>query len=338
MKITITPEQAGARLDKLVVDAVPGLGRAGAKRLFANDRVRIARAYTPADGETAGARTPPGGEPSGDRQPRFSTASKGDVAGVGDVVDIEVEAEPNGAPFADADAPLAVLYETPEVVVIDKPPGQATAPLVPGEHGTVVNALLARYPEMYGFGFSPRERAVCHRLDTDTSGVLVAARSEQAFADLREGLAQGRFDKRYLLVCAAADLPESGTIEIPLAPHPKDRRRVYPCIHPRDVARYEPRPASTAWTRLAVEGEWALVEARVAKASRHQIRAHFAGIEHPLAGDALYGGPPAPGLSRHALHAHYVGWPGSAVVPAFVVRSGLPAEIAALVPEGAAAL
>ena len=136
-------------------------------------------------------------------------------------------------------------------------------------------------------------------------------------------------------MCAAADLPESGTIEIPLAPHPKDRRRVYPCIHPRDVARYEPRPASTAWARLAVEGDWALVEARVAKASRHQIRAHFAGIDHPLAGDTLYGGPPAPGLSRHALHAHYVGWPGSAVVPAFVVRSELPGEIATLVPGDA---
>jgi 23S rRNA pseudouridine1911/1915/1917 synthase len=80
-------------------------------------------------------------------------------------------------------------------------------------------------------------------------------------------------------------------------------------------------------------GLWQLVEARAPKAMRHQIRAHFAAIGHPLAGDALYGGPAVPGLSRHALHAHYIAWPGDGAVPAFTVRSPLPAELAALVGE-----
>jgi 23S rRNA pseudouridine1911/1915/1917 synthase len=134
----------------------------------------------------------------------------------------------------------------------------------------------------------------------------------------------------------AADLPESGTIDIPLAPHPKDRRRVYACVHPRDVARLAPRPATTTYQRIREHGGWALCEAKAAKAGRHQIRAHFAAIGHPLAGDALYGGPPLPGAgegSRHALHASRIVWKGDAVVPAFAIESPLPSDLAALVDE-----
>ncbi|HVY45917.1 MAG TPA: RluA family pseudouridine synthase, partial [Minicystis sp.] len=137
--------------------------------------------------------------------------------------------------------------------------------------------------------------------------------------------------KRYLLLCAADGLPETGSIDIPLAPHPKDRRRVLACVHPRDVARNAPRPASTSFRVVRVAGPWALVEASAPKASRHQIRAHFAAIEHPLVGDELYGGPPLPdaaaGRRGHALHAHHVTWRGSAVVPAFSIESPLPDEL-----------
>src|SRR6185436_7346363 len=102
-----------------------------------------------------------------------------------------------------------------------------------------------------------------------TSGLLIAARTARAFETLTAALKEGRLDKRYLVICAAKDLPESGTIDIPLAPHPKDRRRVYPCVHPRDVARYEPRPASTSYSVVRTKGDFALVEARAPKALRH---------------------------------------------------------------------
>src|SRR5262249_35232108 len=138
---------------------------------------------------------------------------------------------------------------------------------------------------------------------------------------------------RYLLVCSARDLPETGTIEIPLAPHPKDRRRVYACVHPRDVARYAPRPASTAYATLRTHGPWALVEARAPQATRHQIPAHSSAIGHPLAGDVLYGGGPIAGLTRHALHAHAITWGGDATVPAFAARSPLSGDIAALIGD-----
>jgi len=195
---------------------------------------------------------------------------------------------------------------------------------------------------MAGIGFSPREPGLCHRLDTGTSGVVLAARTEAAFNTLTRALKEGRLDKRYLLICAAADLPESGMIDIPLAPHPKDRRRVYACTHERDVARLAPRPASTSYQKLREHGRWALVEVKAAKAARHQIRAHFAAIDHPLVGDLLYGGPPLPLAegqeagegSRHALHAHRIMWKGDATVPAFAIESPLPEDLAALVPEG----
>jgi 23S rRNA pseudouridine1911/1915/1917 synthase len=317
VRIDITDAEAGARLDKLLILKVPGLGRAASKRLFAEGKVRIF----------------PSGSERGHR------AAKGDVANAGDGV--EVDLEPSEAVVGcvpEPDAALVVVLETPEVVIVDKPAGQPSAPLDPGERGTLANALVARYPELAGLGFSPREPGLCHRLDTGTSGLLLAARTAQAFTTLTAALKEGRLDKRYLLICKAADLPESGTIDIPLAPHPKDRRRVYPCVHPRDVVRYAPRPASTSYVKLRERGEWALVEVKAPKAARHQIRAHFAAIDHPLAGDRLYGGAEVPGFgegegARHALHAHRITWPGDKTVPAFSVESPLPQELAALVGE-----
>lgn len=315
MKITITEAQAGRRLDKLLLEAMPTLGRAGAKRLFEDGKVRLFEG---------------GGE-------RGRRVHKGDVARAGDVIAVEIdEGAQDGAAVPEPEAALAVVLETADVIVVEKPAGQPTAPLRPGERGTLANALVGRYPELAGIGFSPREPGLCHRLDTETSGLVLVARKREAFEVLTRAIKEERLDKRYLLICLAKDLPESGTIEIPLAPHPKDQRRVYPCVHPRDVERYAPRPARTTWRKLREHGAYALVEARAGKAMRHQIRAHFAAIDHPLAGDVLYGGPVAEGLSRHALHAHWIAWGGEATLPAFTATSPLPADMAAVVGEGAA--
>ena len=310
VRIPITEADEGARLDKLLVQKVPGLGRAAAKRLFAEGRVKVL---------------------SGD-EGRPRRAAKGDVAARGDTLDIELEeVEAASAAVPDADAALTVVLETPQLIIADKPARQPTAPLHPGERGTLANALLARYPEIAGIGFSPREPGLCHRLDTGTSGLVLAARTRPAFVALTGALKEGRLDKRYLVLCSAADLPESGTIDIPLAPHPKDRRRVYACVHPRDVARYAPRPATTAYQKLREHDGVALLEVRAPKAARHQIRAHFAAIEHPLLGDTLYGGLDVPALEgRHALHAHQIVWGGDKTVPAFSALSPLPADLEAI--------
>jgi 23S rRNA pseudouridine1911/1915/1917 synthase len=307
VRISITAADAGARLDKLLVQKVPGLGRAAAKRLFAEGRVKLV----------------PGGEG------RARRAAKGDVAEKDDIIEFELDpSEAASGAVPDLETPLQVILETPHLIIADKPAGQPTAPLDPGERGTLANALVARYAEVAGIGFSPREPGLCHRLDTGTSGLVLAARTEPAFVALTTALKEGRLDKRYLVLCRAADLPESGSIDIPLASHPKDRRRVYPCVHPRDVARYAPRPASTAYRKLREHGDIALVEVRAPKAARHQIRAHFAAIGHPLIGDTLYGGQPLSGSEgRHALHAHWIAWEGDATVPAFAAESPLPPDL-----------
>ena len=303
-RFVVEASQAGERLDKFVIAVVPGLGRKGARRLFDEGRVRI----------------------NGKRQ------RKGDLAKQGDQVVIAMPdtAGPNAVP--ESSSPLVVRLETVHAVVVEKPAGQPTVPVEDGETGTLANALVGHYPDMEKIGYSPREPGVVHRLDTDTSGLVLAARSEAAFEVLSKGLKAGAVEKRYLLVCHGAGLASSGEIGIPIAHHPKDQKRMYPCVHPRDVARYRPRQANTNFRVLRTAGEWALVEARAGVAIRHQLRVHFAAIGHPLAGDVVYGGPPAAGLARHALHASYVGWRGDAVVPALEAHSPLPVDLVAAFP------
>jgi 23S rRNA pseudouridine1911/1915/1917 synthase len=313
-EIAVPDSLDGARLDKAVAQLIPELSRARVKRAIELGAVRV----------------------NGRRLPKGGTVASGDVVriDVGQVVETPA--------VADAAAPLKVLLETPHIVVVEKPAGQPTAPLRPGESGTLVNAVLGKYPELVPHegepvvGHSPREPGIVHRLDTETSGAVLVARTAEAFEALKTALREERLDKRYLLVCASEGLPDEGTIEFPLTNHPKDQRRVYACVHPRDVMRYEPRPAVTRYRVVQRAGNWALVEASVGKALRHQIRAHFAAIGHPLAGDELYGGPVIRALGRHALHAARVAYAGGGGVEAFDVSVPLPKDMAALM-EGSVA-
>jgi 23S rRNA pseudouridine1911/1915/1917 synthase len=298
----------GVRLDKAIAQLLPELSRARVKRAIELGVVRV----------------------NGRRLPKGGTVAKGDT------VRIDVAQVTDAPAVAAPEMPLKIVLETDRVVVVDKPANQPTAPLRPGETSTLVNAILGHYPELVPhdrdsfIGHSPREPGIIHRLDTETSGAVVIARTAGAFQTLKAALKEGRLDKRYLLVCAEEGLPDEGTIEFPLASHPKDQRRVQACVHPRDVTRFDPRPASTRYRVLERHGMWALVEARVGKALRHQIRAHFAAIGHPLAGDELYGGPVIRALGRHALHAARVTYAGDGDIAPFDVQLPLPKDMAAL--------
>jgi 23S rRNA pseudouridine1911/1915/1917 synthase len=259
-------------------------------------------------------------------------APKGALVKTGDVLTLKAQDELVGEAAATPEpgAPLEVCFESEHVVVASKPAGQPTAPLRGGETGTLANALVARYPELAGLGHSPREPGLVHRLDTDTSGLVVAARTAEAFDVLAAALRDGALDKSYYVVCAEEGLPDEGSVDFPLANHPKDRRRVYPCIHPRDVVRYAPRPASTRFRVVRRANGLALVEASAGKALRHQIRAHFAALGHPLVGDELYGGESRESLGRHALHAFHVHFAGPPAAMAFDVKTPLPPDLEAL--------
>jgi 23S rRNA pseudouridine1911/1915/1917 synthase len=308
-EFTVPDSLDGARLDKALFQLATNVSRAQMKRAIADGLVRV----------------------NGRARPKGALVAKGEVI----AIDLARVKTINAPAEATPDADLVVRLENDAVLVVDKPAGQPTAPLRPGETGTIANAVVGRYPEVAEIGYFAREPGLVHRLDTDTSGLIIVARTRDAFEILKTALRANRIEKSYQLVCSEAGLPDQGTIEFGIANHPKDQRRVYPCVHPRDVMRYQPRPAKTEYRVLERAARWALVEAHVSRALRHQIRAHFAAIEHPLAGDRLYGGAEIRALGRHALHASRVVFAGEAAVPAFDVSSPLPEEMAALLKESA---
>jgi 23S rRNA pseudouridine1911/1915/1917 synthase len=303
---TVPQDLDGERLDKVLVSLVEGASRARVKKAIENGEVRVNGRVVP---------------------------TKGNVVKANDVITLEdVSVRSGDSPCVpEPEAPLTVAFSSDRVLVVDKPAGQPTAPIRPDETGTLANALVGHHPELAGIGYSAREPGIVHRLDTDTSGLVVVARNAEAFAALRDALQNERLHKEYLLVCRSDELPDSGTIEIPIANHPKDKKRVYPCVHPRDVMRYAPRPAFTRYSVEKRANGWALVRAEAPRAIRHQLRAHFAAIEHPLAGDELYGGDKVDGLARHALHAARVAFDGGGDKSlAFDVTSTLPPDLATL--------
>lgn len=190
--------------------------------------------------------------------------------------------------------PLAVLHEDAWLVLANKPAGMPSHPLRADERGTLASALLARYPEMAGVGHSPLEPGILHRLDTDTSGVMLAARDERTFAALHAAHRRGDFDKRYLALCSG-ELQARRVYAYLRA----DRRKVRVDADPFEGA----KAIETEITSVTRHGEFSLVEVRVPFAARHQVRAQLAALGHPIAGDALYGGRELAGLTRHFLHA-----------------------------------
>lgn len=303
-EVIVTAELDGARLDKALVTLLPNSSRAKVKRAIEEGRVRV----------------------NGRRAP------KGVSLSAGDKLSVEGDEADSDACVPTPEATLDVRFSTPKLLVVHKPAKMPTAPIRAGETGTLANALLGHYPELAGVGYGAREPGLLHRLDNDTSGLLVVARSAEAFSALRAAMDAGSVAKDYLLVCDSANLSEgeSGTIAIPLANHPKDQKRVLACVHPRDVERNAPRPASTEYSVVRVSGDRALVRASASMALRHQIRAHFAAIEHPLLGDALYGGAPAESLTRHALHAERVRHQNPDPELTFDVSAELPTDMQAL--------
>lgn len=196
-------------------------------------------------------------------------------------------------------ARLTVRYEDRYLVVVDKPAGQASHPLRPGERGTLAGALVGRYPEMASIGYSPREPGLIHRLDVGTSGLLIAARDAETFRRLRHALAAGRLDKRYLAlvagrphpaVCAAFLRADGPTVKV--FPEPGEQR----VSIETELLRVWPGP------------QHARVELRASPARRHQLRAHTSFLGHPMYGDLDYGGEEAFDGQGHVLHASSVGF------------------------------
>ena len=222
---------------------------------------------------------------------------------VGPGARVSVRRPPPDAPAPQPELPLRIVHADAHLVVADKPAGMPSHPLKPGETGTAANALVGRFPELARVGPSPREGGLVHRLDSDTSGLLLAARTDAAHAFLRSQFAGRTVEKGYLAL-VAGELHAGGEIDVALAHDPRDSRKVRAASDPEWAEAHGARPASTRFVPVVRKGGFTLRDVEIATGVLHQIRAHLAFIGHPLAGDALYGGPALPGLSRHFLHAN----------------------------------
>ncbi len=244
----------------------------------------------------------------------------GETVSLNAVLDTEVRAEPE-------DIPLDVLYEDAHVFVLDKPAGLVVHPGAGNPTGTLVNALLHRDPALAAL---PRA-GIVHRLDKDTSGVMVVARTLQAQTALVEQLAARDVHRQYLAVVVGA-LVSGGTADAPIDRHPRDRLKMAVREDGKDaVTHYRLRERFRAHTAL---------ECRLETGRTHQIRVHMAHLKHPIVGDPLYGGPlrlpkgatdalaaALRGFRRQALHAETLEFVHPATGEPVRVSAPVPADL-----------
>ncbi len=220
---------------------------------------------------------------------------------------------------------IRVIHEGEDVIAIDKSAGMAVHPGAGRPDGTLVNGLLARYPEIAGIGGSDRP-GIVHRLDMDTSGVMLVARSERAYRTLVEQFGSRGVEKTYVAVVDGRFPHDSGVIEAPIARSAADRRRM-------DVD-WTGKPAVSEFRTVARGPEATLLEIRLVTGRTHQARVHLAAVGHPVLGDTVYGKGVAARAPRQMLHA----WRIAADLPAggrLTARGGLPTDMAqALVDAG----
>jgi 23S rRNA pseudouridine1911/1915/1917 synthase len=277
-RFRVSEAEEGRRLDLLLAEHL-ALSRAQARRLLARGAVRV-------DGRVPAA------------------TAKGRPLAVG----ASVEVAPQAAPGRERARPepgslLRVLAEGPGWLAVDKPAGAPVHPYAPEQGGTLLSALLARHPEVQGVGEGGLRSGVVHRLDVDTSGVLLFATEEASWRRLRAAFAEHRVEKVYRAVVAGR-LEREGSLRtwLAVARHRPAKVRVLSAAE-RERARGA-REVVMDWRPLAWRGDRTLVEVRPLTGFLHQIRALLAHLGHPLLGDRTYAPPRvAAAAPRHMLHA-----------------------------------
>ncbi len=266
--IEITAEESGERIDALLARLVPELTRSAAQRLLEEGLVTLRGVPVKKN-----RRTEPG------------------------EVYAALLPEPELPEPEPQDIPLDIVYEDADVVVVNKPRGMVVHPAPGHPDGTLVNALLWHCGESLSGVGGERRPGIVHRIDKDTSGLIIAAKNDFAHLALSAQLADRSLSRVYEAVARGEFREEAGTVDAPIGRHPTERKRMA-------VTERGSRPAVTHWEVLARYRGWTHIRCRLETGRTHQIRVHMAYIGHPLLGDMVYGAKkPERGLEGQCLHA-----------------------------------
>ena len=213
--------------------------------------------------------------------------------------------------------PLDIVYQDQALLVVNKPAGLTVHPSPGHSSDTLVNALLAIYPDLPGIGGEQRP-GIVHRLDKDTSGLMMVAKSARAHNGLSQQIKDRRIRKGYLALVSGKLAPDEGLIDAPIARDPRHRKRM--------AVVQEGRDARTKYKISERLDGFTLVQVYPETGRTHQIRVHFASMGHPLVGDTVYGGKSSL-LSHHFLHAHLLGFRHPITNEYLEFTSPLPEEL-----------
>ena len=261
-------DQAGRRADVWLSEAVEGLTRSAAARLLEEGLV------------TCGGKA----------------LSKSCKLTGGETVEVSLP-EPEPLDLVPQDIPLDIVYEDGDVIVVNKPKGLVVHPAPGHPDGTLVNALLFHCGDsLSGIGGALRP-GIVHRIDRDTSGLIIAAKNNKAHLALAAQLQDHSLARTYEAVAVGGFKEDCGTVNAPIGRHPADRKKMA-------IERKNGREAITHWSVLARYPGHTHLECRLETGRTHQIRVHLASVGHPLLGDTVYGSKkPVPGLAGQCLHA-----------------------------------
>ena len=301
IEVRLEPAHAGWRLDRALAASVPTLSRERLKNLIRSGAVATAGA----------ALRDPAVKVRGDERLQVAVP------------------EPEPAHNPPQDIPLRVVFEDEHLLVVDKPAGLVVHPAAGNRDGTLVNALLHHCGgSLSGIGGVARP-GIVHRIDKDTSGLLVVAKTDVAHEGLARQFAAHSIDRRYLAIVSGVPKAAEGTVDAPLARSAANRKKI------AIVASGRGKRAVTHWRRVAALGDAALVECRLETGRTHQVRVHMASIGHSLLGDPVYGRGKSVhrqllnqlDFQRQALHAAGIGFTHPVTKARLSFESPLPSDM-----------
>ena len=281
-----------SRLDQFLVSQETGLTRSQLSRLIVDGQVKV-------NGRSA--------KPS-------------NKVRVGDTILLAVP-PPKSTDVVAQDIPLSVVYQDEHLVVIDKPAGLAVHPGPGHPDRTLVNALLALCPDIQGVGGEIRP-GIVHRLDKDTSGLMMVAKTHRSHIDLSNQIKAREVTKGYLALVEGIPCPLTGNIDAPLGRHPRRRTRMSVVVGGKE--------ARTSYKTIEHLSRNSLIELYLETGRTHQIRVHMAHIGHPLVGDTLYGKSSCL-VNRHFLHAFHLAFKHPSTKQMLEFSTSLPPDLAAAV-------